>query len=159
VGTREDRGVVLSGLPAFSGAAAKSAILYVILFLQKEVVPMLLKKPWGVIKAITLNQPCTVKLITVEPGQETSLHYHKLRDDVWVILDDGLEVTIGDDVYYPREGDEFTVPAEQKHKIRSLGKRGRVLEIDIGFTSEDDTFRLSDPYGRETKEKEEFPLE
>jgi mannose-6-phosphate isomerase len=95
-------------------------------------------KPWGNIKAFTLNQPCTVKLITINAGEETSLHYHKLRDDMWVIMDEGLE---------------YMVPAEQVHKIRSLGKRGRVLEIDIGFTSEDDVFRLSDAYGREMKEK------
>lgn len=115
---------------------------------------MHMEKPWGDIKAFTLNQPCTVKLITINPGQETSLHYHKLRDDMWVIIDEGLELTIGKEVIRPNVGEEYMVPAEQTHKIRSLGKRGRVLEIDIGFTSEDDTFRLSDAYGREMKEKE-----
>lgn len=119
---------------------------------------VILKKPWGNIKAYTLNQPCTVKLITIEPGQETSLHYHKLRDDVWIILDEGLEVTIGEEVFLPSEGEEFLIPAEGKHKIRSLGKRGRVLEIDIGFTSEDDTYRLTDVYGRQLEEKEEMEL-
>jgi len=112
-----------------------------------------MEKPWGNIKAFTLNQPCTVKLITINAGQETSLHYHKLRDDMWVVIDEGLELTIGKEVFHPNVGEEYMVPAEQVHKIRSLGKRGRVLEIDIGFTSEDDDFRLSDAYGREMKEK------
>ena len=116
---------------------------------------MILEKPWGSIKAYTLNQPCTVKLITIGPGQETSLHYHKLRDDMWIILDDGLEVTIGEGVSRPAEGEEFMVPAMGLHKLRSLGKRGRVLEIDIGFTSEDDTYRVTDVYGRKLEEKEE----
>lgn len=119
---------------------------------------MILEKPWGTIRAFTLNQPCTVKLITIEPGEETSLHYHKLRDDMWVILDEGLEVTIGDRVHQPEVGEEYTVGAEEEHKIRSLGRKGRVLEIDIGFTSEDDTYRLEDPYGRETREREETEL-
>ena len=117
-----------------------------------------LEKPWGFIKAYALNQPCTVKVITVEPDQETSLHYHKLRDDVWIILDEGLEVTIEGETFSPREGEEFMIPAEKRHKIRSLGKRGRVLEIDIGFTSEDDTYRITDLYGRELVEKEETEL-
>ncbi|MBC7248166.1 MAG: mannose-6-phosphate isomerase [Actinobacteria bacterium] len=117
-----------------------------------------LEKPWGNIKAFALNQPCTVKIITVEPDQETSLHYHKLRDDMWIILDDGLEVTIEGETFFPREGEEFMIPAEKRHKIRSLGKRGRVLEIDIGFTSEDDTYRITDLYGRELVEKEETEL-
>ncbi|MDD3717955.1 MAG: mannose-6-phosphate isomerase [Actinomycetota bacterium] len=119
---------------------------------------MFLEKPWGSIKAYALNQPCTVKLITVEPGQETSLHYHKLRDDMWIILDDGLEVTIGEQVFLPTEGEEFMVPAMGKHKLRSLGKRGRVLEIDIGFTSEDDNYRINDAYGRGLEEKDERGL-
>lgn len=119
---------------------------------------MHIEKPWGNIKAFTLNQPCTVKLITINPGEETSLHYHKLRDDMWVIMDEGLEVTIGKEVFHPAVGEEFMVPAEQVHKIRSLGKRGRVLEIDIGFTSEDDTYRLSDVYGRKMEEEKEREL-
>lgn len=119
---------------------------------------MILEKPWGTIRAYALNQPCTVKLITINPGQETSLHYHKLRDDVWIILDEGLEVTIGEKTFLPAEGEEFMVPAENRHKIKSLGGRGRVLEIDIGFTSEDDTYRITDLYGREQEEKEELEL-
>lgn len=119
---------------------------------------MFLEKPWGSVKAYALNQPCTVKLITVEPGQETSLHYHKLRDDMWIILDDGLEVTIGEQVFLPKEGEEFMVPAMGLHKVRSLGERGRVLEIDIGFTSEDDNYRINDAYGRRLEEKEELGL-
>jgi mannose-6-phosphate isomerase-like protein (cupin superfamily) len=113
---------------------------------------MILKKPWGEIRAYALNQTCTVKLIVVEPNEETSLHYHHLRDDTWVILDEGLEVKIGGQVYYPQVGEEFVIPAEQAHQIRSLGKRGRVLEIDFGFTSEDDVCRMSDRYGRRLEE-------
>ncbi len=123
-----------------------------------EVMEVILEKPWGTIQAFALNQPCTVKLITINPGQETSLHYHKLRDDVWIILDEGLEVTIGEETFLPAEGEEFMIPAEKRHKIRSLGMRGRVLEIDIGFTSEDDTYRINDIYGRELEEKEELEL-
>ncbi len=113
---------------------------------------MIIKKPWGEIRAYALNQTCTVKLVEVEPNQETSTHYHHLRDDMWVILDDGLEVRIGDRVYYPRERDEFVIPAEQTHQIRSLGEKGRVLEINFGFTTEDDVIRVADRYGRESEE-------
>ena len=41
------------------------------------------------------------------------------------------------------------VAAEETHRIRNLGSaRGRVLEIAYGYTTEDDTERLEDPYGR-----------
>ena len=114
------------------------------------------EKPWGFIKQFVLNQPCSVKLISLEPNQETSLHHHNLRDDMWVILDDGLEVQIGDKTYNTKSGEEYVIPAEQVHRIVSKGKKGRVLEVAFGFTDEEDNFRLEDDYGRklgETKVK------
>jgi len=41
------------------------------------------------------------------------------------------------------------VSAEESHRIKNTGdRRGRVLEVAYGYTTEDDTFRLQDDYGR-----------
>ncbi len=41
------------------------------------------------------------------------------------------------------------IPAEETHRIRCAGQaRGRILEIAYGYTTEDDTQRLEDAYGR-----------
>ena len=41
------------------------------------------------------------------------------------------------------------IPAEETHRIRNAGDvRGRILEIAYGYTTEDDTQRLEDAYGR-----------
>lgn len=112
---------------------------------------MLIKKPWGEFKQLSFNQTCTVKLITVSPNCKTSLHYHNLRDDMWVILDDGLQVQIGDDVFDASVGDEFVVPAEKVHRIISKGQKGRVLEVAFGYTEEEDDYRFEDDYGRPLK--------
>lgn len=99
---------------------------------------MILEKSWGLIKSYTLNQVCTVKMVMVSAGEHTSLHYHRLRDDMWIIIDEGLELQIGDRKYYPCEGDEFVIPAGTPHSITARRKPGRVLEIDFGFTTEED---------------------
>lgn len=99
---------------------------------------MLLEKSWGLIKEYTLNQVCTVKIIVIAAGQSTSLHYHRLRDDMWIILDGGLEVQVGDKRHFPREGDEFVISAGTEHRITAGETPGRVLEIDFGYTTEDD---------------------
>ncbi|HDP69952.1 MAG TPA: cupin domain-containing protein [Actinobacteria bacterium] len=112
---------------------------------------MLIKKPWGEFKQLALNQTCSVKLLTVNPGQETSLHYHNLRDDMWVILDDGISVQIGEKTYETRPGDEFVIPAEENHRIISSTEKGRVLEIAFGYTNEEDINRLADDYGRSSE--------
>jgi mannose-6-phosphate isomerase len=90
-----------------------------------------------------------VRIITVEPGEQTSVHFHQMRDEVWVVLDPGLTIEIGNRVVDTTPGEEFTIPVEETHRIRCTGTvPGRILEIAYGYTSEDDTQRLEDPYGR-----------
>lgn len=110
---------------------------------------MIVEKPWGKVATFALNQPSSVRIITIEPGQETSEHYHQLRDEMWVVLDDDLRIQIGNRVVEAKSGEEFVVRAEEPHRISNIGsRRGRVLEIAHGYTTEDDTFRLQDDYGR-----------
>lgn len=110
---------------------------------------MIVDKPWGKVATYALNQPSSVRVITVEPGQETSVHYHQMRDEMWVVLDDGLTIQIGNRTLTPGTGEEFMVSAETVHRIgNASAKRGRVLEIAYGYTTEDDTLRLHDDYGR-----------
>lgn len=112
---------------------------------------MLTQKPWGELREYVLNQTCSVRIIYLKANQETSLHYHNLRDDMWVILDEGLKVQIDDDIFNTKVGEEYVIPAEKVHRIISSGKEGRVLEIAFGHASEEDILRLADDYGRTTK--------
>jgi mannose-6-phosphate isomerase-like protein (cupin superfamily) len=110
---------------------------------------MLVDKPWGKVATYSLNQPSSVRVITVEPDQETSVHFHRMRDEMWVVLDPGLTIEIGNRVVQAQPGEEFMIPAEETHRIRCTGSvRGRILEIAYGYTTEDDTQRLEDAYGR-----------
>jgi mannose-6-phosphate isomerase len=110
---------------------------------------VIVEKPWGKVTTYSLNQPSSVRVIAIEPGQETSEHYHRMRDELWVVLDEGLTIQIGNRVVQARPGEEFLVASEEPHRISNGGsRRGRVLEIANGYTTEDDTFRLRDDYGR-----------
>jgi mannose-6-phosphate isomerase len=110
---------------------------------------VIVDKPWGQVTTYALNQPSSVRLISVDPGQETSEHYHQLRDEMWVVLDAGLMIQVGNRVVEAQPGEEFVVSAEEPHRIQNgSDQRGRVLEVAYGYTTEDDTFRLQDDYGR-----------
>lgn len=116
---------------------------------------MIVDKPWGRVVTYSLNQPASVRLITVAPGQETSEHYHQLREEMWVVLDPGLAIQIGNRRVEAEPGQEFIVSAEEPHRITNLGTApGRVLEVAYGYTTEEDTFRLRDAYGRPLEEAE-----
>ena len=110
---------------------------------------MLVDKPWGKVATYALNQPSSVRVITVEPEQETSVHYHRMRDEIWVVLDPDLAIQIGNREVEAQPGEEFLIPAEETPRIRcTAASRGRILEIAYGYTTEDDTQRLEDAYGR-----------
>ena len=116
---------------------------------------MIIDKPWGRVTTYSLNQPASVRLISIEPGQETSEHYHQMREEMWVVLDEGLVLQIGNRRVEADRGQEFMVSAEEPHRISNPGVvPGRVLEIAYGYTTEEDTFRLSDEYGRELEDPE-----
>ena len=112
--------------------------------------PMIVDKPWGKVATYALNQPSSVRVITVEPGQETSVHYHRMRDEMWVVLDPGLTIQIGNRVVRGAAGRGVHGAGRGDPPDRAITGplRGRVLEIAYGYTTEDDTQRLEDAYGR-----------
>ncbi len=106
-------------------------------------------RPWGRFRSYPLRSVASVKIITVNPGAANSLQYHDRRDEYWIILDRGLEVTVGARTWRPRPGEELFVPRRTPHRLRCQGRRpGRVMELWLGKSSEGDIVRLADDYGR-----------
>lgn len=106
-------------------------------------------RPWGSFERYSLNEVSTVKIIRVHPGQQLSLQRHACRDELWVVLDAGLEVRIGDHVERPLVGSEFFIPRGTVHRLACLGERSaRLLEIAFGDFDENDIERLEDAYDR-----------
>ena len=106
-------------------------------------------RPWGGFRQYTHNEISTVKIITVAPGEVLSLQRHYRRDELWVTLTDGLEVTAGDRTWRPEPFEEIYVPRETVHRMAGVGDApGRWLEISFGHFDEDDIERLEDSYGR-----------
>jgi len=105
-------------------------------------------RPWGNFKRYAHNEECTVKILTVEPNQMLSKQSHKKRDELWIIIDEGLRVELDDKIIEPRIGDEIVILRNTKHRLSSPGKKGRVLEISFGEVDENDIERFEDIYGR-----------
>ncbi|MFC1505589.1 phosphomannose isomerase type II C-terminal cupin domain [Thermoproteota archaeon] len=105
-------------------------------------------RPWGRFKQYACNENCSVKIITVNPNQMLSSQAHKKRDELMVILDDGLKVELDDQILLPKQGDEILINRNTKHRVSSLGKQVRILEVSFGFFNEDDIERFEDIYGR-----------
>ena len=106
-------------------------------------------RPWGAFRRYPLEGVSSVKVLTVNPGGVLSLQFHRQRDEFWVALDEGLEVTLGERVFRPRPGEELWVPRGTAHRIRGVGEKpARILECWFGPSEESDIVRLEDAYGR-----------
>ena len=99
---------------------------------------MIVDRPWGRTQTYALNQPATARLVTMVPGGDTGAHYHRLRDELWIVLDPGLTIDIGNRELHPAPGEELQVHAEEPHRIRCGAEApGRVLQIAFGYQSDD----------------------
>jgi len=105
-------------------------------------------RPWGRFRQYAHNAPVTVSLMTVNEGQRLSLQAHPGRAELWIVLDEGATVHIGDKVWEPAAGEEIWIPANGKHRLGSVKGTVRVLEVAFGNWQQDDIVRFEDDYGR-----------
>ena len=107
------------------------------------------ERPWGTFEQFCLNEPTTVKIITVQPGQRLSLQTHSTRAEFWRILDGSLDVTVAQETQRASAGASFWIPVGTAHRLSNpTATPGRVLEIAFGNFDEGDIERLHDDHGR-----------
>src|SRR3989344_8774012 len=96
------------------------------------------RKPWGSFTRFTLNEVSTVKILHINKGEEFSLQYHASREEFWKVLKGNPEIIIGDEKYYPKEGEEFLVKKGEKHRVSAPTDDVAILEISKGEFDESD---------------------
>lgn len=106
------------------------------------------KRPWGSFERFVHNKKCTVKILTLKPGQALSLQYHKFRSELWVTLDSGLWFQAGKKISTFKKGSVVEIPKNTPHRLMGGKKEARVLEISWGKVRENDIVRIEDRYGR-----------
>lgn len=112
------------------------------------------ERPWGSFKQYAFNSDCTVSLMTVLPGQRLSLQSHNGRAELWIVLDEGAVVQVGETAREYKAGEEIWIPANEKHRLSCGGEKPvRVLEVAFGNWQQDDIKRYADDYQRQNQEE------
>ena len=107
------------------------------------------ERPWGSFKQFANNEPCTVSLMTVLPGQRLSLQSHTGRAELWIVIDDGAVVQVGEMITECKAGDELWINVNEKHRLSCQGDAPvRVLEVAFGNWQQEDIKRYDDDYKR-----------
>lgn len=107
-----------------------------------------INRPWGSFKQYAFNEDVTVSLMTVTAGKRLSLQSHTGRAELWIVLDDGCEVQVGEEILHPNAGDEIWIPANTKHRLASRGADAHVLEVAFGNWQQADITRYDDDFRR-----------
>ena len=109
----------------------------------------LVERPWGNFRQFAFNEDCTVSLMEVTPGQRLSLQSHTGRAELWIVLDDGARVQVGDEVRDCCAGEEIWIPAGERHRLSCAGEKPcRVLEVAFGNWQQEDITRYEDDFQR-----------
>ena len=105
-------------------------------------------RPWGGFERFTLNEPTTVKIITVQPHEAFSLQTHAHRAEFWRIISGNATITIGEETRSVEAGSTVFISQGEKHRLEAGDAACSFLEIAFGAFEEGDIVRIQDKYGR-----------
>lgn len=105
-------------------------------------------RPWGNFERFTENEPTTVKILTINPGEAFSLQTHAKRDEFWRIMSGSGVVHINEEDHPAAAGDSFYIPRGTVHRATGGETTLSILEIAFGEFEETDITRIEDKYGR-----------
>jgi len=106
-------------------------------------------RPWGRFDQIATNEPSTVKIITVHPGHRLSLQRHRLRSELWTVIDGPVDVDVSGQIMTLAAGERVWIPVLAMHRMGNSSPHPvRVLEVAFGHFDESDIERFEDDYAR-----------
>ena len=106
-------------------------------------------RPWGWYENLYDNSTYKIKRLCVNPNEQISLQYHKLRNEHWVVVEGNGKIIIGENVKNVFIGDYIFVPIECNHRISSGNYGIIIIEVQQGsYCIEEDIVRIQDNYGR-----------
>lgn len=108
------------------------------------------QRPWGNFTILSEGKDYKVKLLTVDPGQRTSLQRHVYRNEHWIIVEGTANIVRGRDNLELGPNSSIYVVAGTTHRIENLNEEPlKLVEVQYGkVLDENDIERLEDSYGR-----------
>lgn len=111
---------------------------------------------YGASLITVINQLYCKKIIIMLPGQENPTHYHKKKDESFVILHGELEVVLEGKEYNLKPGDILHIPIKSKHSFKS--KNGSIFEEISTTHYTDDSFYIEEKININEDRKSFIPL-
>ncbi|OYT53962.1 MAG: cupin [Candidatus Altiarchaeales archaeon ex4484_2] len=108
--------------------------------------PKIVDKPWGREIWIIDEDEYAGKILEINKGDRTSLHYHEKKKESMYVLEGKMRVTDdGGNQFMLGEGESLTICCNEAHSLEALEDL-RIIEVSMPFL--DDVKRVKDYYGR-----------
>jgi len=99
------------------------------------------RKVWGLEGFIVNSDYCT-KVLVLKSGFQCSLHYHKLKDEVFIILCGKVRMELNNKIYVLRKGDYMRVKPGDVHRFTGVTWFRDSIIVESSSTHKDkDTYR------------------
>ena len=99
------------------------------------------ERRWGTLKTVDRDSVTLTKHIKMFSGMNSSYHYHKQRNEVWVFLKGEGEMVLGNTKMRVSGGMSVTIPKGANHIIKADTDL-EFLEVHIGAPDENDINRI-----------------
>lgn len=110
----------------------------------------MVEKVWGKEQWLENNDKYCCKLLFVKKGYQCSLHYHKVKDEMFLLSKGHIRLELGKKVLYLREGNFVRVPPGTLHRFRGLEDS---VMVEISTHHDDaDSYRVKGQESRKVHE-------
>lgn len=99
-------------------------------------------KLWGYEKWIENNEKYCCKILSLNRGYQCSLHYHKNKDETFMITQGHVRLELGDEVLHLRPGSFVRVPPGTPHRFTGM-EDSLIMEISTHH-EESDSYRIEE---------------
>lgn len=99
-------------------------------------------KVWGYEKWLENNDKYCSKLLSLNKGYQCSLHYHKVKDEMFLVTKGHVRLELGDEVIHLRDGNFIRIPPGTKHRFTGI-EDSLIMEVSTHH-DEGDSCRLEE---------------
>ena len=97
-------------------------------------------KVWGYEKWLENNEKYCCKVLSVKKGYQCSLHYHKKKDETFVVTGGHIRLELGNEILHLRPGAFIRIPPRTKHRFTGI-EDSLIMEVSTHH-DEADSYRL-----------------
>lgn len=97
-------------------------------------------KVWGYEKWLENNEKYCCKLLSLNKGYQCSLHYHKDKDETFLVTSGHVRLELGDEVMHLRPGSFVRVPPGTHHRFAGI-EDSVIIEVSTHH-KEEDSYRI-----------------